>query len=107
MMTKRLKMFIWLQGDSEADTFITMRNLSGDTKDALLMNDFTIYTTVLHLSVIVSPTLSSPVLTFLRDSRIIGVCHHLYCSPLFSIYSVTKSLSLLTLGACSGLAGLT
>ena len=110
MMTKRLKMFIWLQGDSEADTFITMRNLSGDTKDALLMNDFTIYTTVLYLLVIVSPTLSSPVLTFLRDSRIIGKCHHLLfilCSPLFSIYSVTKSLSLLTLGACSGLAGLT
>ena len=44
MMTKRLKMFIWLQGDSEADTFITMRILSGDSKDALLMNDFTIIT---------------------------------------------------------------
>ena len=38
-----------------------------------------------------SPTLSFPVSTFLKDSRIIWECHHL-CSQLLSIFSVTKSL---------------
>ena len=101
-------MFIWLQGDSEADTFITMRILSGDTKDALLMNDFTIYTILLYLSI--SNSLTYTIISGVNIPQ--RFLHHRKVSPFIQLATILYLLRhkvsvLLTLCACSGLAGLT